>query len=199
MTDLPFWGQEVISILRLRYITGRLGTAQGGLSLHLSTLSPDFDALAIDAGFLQQSFEDQVNFTRKFCDIGEGFIIANSYGAYLFLQTLIDRPPLPAKVLLLSPVLGRAMDTERMLFSRPPREKTLRAAIEARRLGMPEQMQIVTGREDEVCDWKLAEKYAAGLNISSSILDGRGHMLDPVIVSRAVDNFLASRPQSGIA
>ena len=158
--------------------------------MHLSTLSPDFDALAIDAGFLQQSFEDQVNSTRKFCDIGEGFIIANSYGAYLLLQSLIDQPPLLAYVMLLSPVLGRTMDSERMLFSRPPREKTLRTAIESRRLGIPPHMEIVTGKDDEICDWQVAQKFSTDLNISIAVLDGEGHMISPDKVSQTVDSFL---------
>ena len=69
---------EAADFPKLRYITGRLGNAQGGLSAHLATLSPNFDALAIDADFLQQSFDDQVSSIWRFCDIGEGFIIANS-------------------------------------------------------------------------------------------------------------------------
>ena len=161
--------------------------------MHLSTLSPDFDALAIDAGFLQQSFEDQVNSTRKFCDIGEGFIIANSYGAYLLLQSLIDQPPLLANVMLLSPVLGRAMDSERMLFSRPPREKTLRTAIESGRLGIPPHMEIVTGKDDEVCDWQLAQRFAKAMKIAISILDEEGHMIATKKVSSAIDNFLQKK------
>jgi len=160
------------------------------LSVHLSTLSPDFDALAIDATFLQQYFDDQVNSVRKFCDIDEGFIIANSYGAYLLLQSLIDQPPLLANVMLLSPVLGRAMDSDRMLFSRPPREKTLRTAIESGRLGIPPHMEIVTGKDDEVCDWQLAQKFSTALNISIVVLDGEGHMISPEKVSQAVDSFL---------
>ena len=154
--------------------------------MHLSTLSPDFD-VAIDAGFLQQSFEDQ--------SIHPNFAMARaslcySYGAYLLLQSLIDQPPLLANVILLSPVLGRAMDSERMLFSRPPREKTLRTAIESGRLGIPPHMEIVTGKDDEVCDWQLAQKFSAAMNISIAVLDGEGHMISPEKVSQAVDSFL---------
>ena len=159
--------------------------------MHLSTLSSDFDALAIDAGFLQQSFEDQVNSTRKFCDIGEGFIIANSYGAYLLLQSLVDQPPLAANVMLLSPVLGRALDSERMLFSRPPREKTLRNAIETKRMGMPAYLEIVTGKEDEICDWRLASQVAGTLGVDISVLVDEGHMIAPEKVSLAIAQFLS--------
>ena len=175
---------------KLRYITGRGGTAQGGLSAYLATLSDDFSALAIDPHFLAQSFEEQVVATRHFCAIDNAHIIANSYGAYLLLQSLIDQPPIPAKVLLLSPVLGRAIDPDRMLLSRPPRERTLREAIEAQRLGLPLSLSIVTGREDEICDWKLATHFADALGINISVLDDEGHMISPTAVSAAVRDFI---------
>ena len=174
---------------KLRYVTGRGGTAQGGLSAYLATLSKDFNALAIDPDFLAQSFEEQVIATRKFCAIDGGHIIANSFGAYLLLQSLIDQPPIPAKVLLLSPVLGRAMDPERMLFSRPPREKTLHTAIEQGRLGLPSEIRIVTGREDEICNWELAKSISDKLGASISILNDEGHMICPEKVSAQISLF----------
>ena len=177
---------------KLRYITGRMGNAHGGLSVHLSTLSEDFDVLAIDAAFLRKRFEDQVQATREFCNIGEGFIIANSYGAYLLLQSLIDQAPLPVRVLLLSPVLRRAVDRERLLFSRPPGEKMLRMAIETNRLGMPQHLEIVTGKDDEGCNWQLATEVAAKLGIMISVLPGEGHTISHNAVSRAVASLLAN-------
>lgn len=174
---------------KLRYITGRGGTAQGGLSAYLGTLSEDFSALAIDPDFLAQSFEEQVAATRHFCAIDDGHIIANSYGAYLLLQSLIDHPPIPAKVLLLSPVLGRAMDSGRMLFSRPPREKTLHEAIEEGRLGLPAAISIITGREDDICNWRLAKSVSEKIGASIMILDGEGHMICPIKVSAQIALF----------
>lgn len=174
----------------VRYVTGRGGEVRAGLSLYLTTLSEDFSALAIDPDFLAQSFEEQVVATRHFCATDNARIIANSYGAYLLLQSLIDQPPLSAKVLLLSPVLGRAMDPDRMILSRPPRERTLREAIEEQRLGLPLSLSIVTGREDEICDWKLATHFADALGISISVLDDEGHMISPAAVSAAVREFI---------
>ena len=167
-----------------------MGSAQGGLSAYLATLSEDFSALALDPNFLAQNFEDQVASTRHFCATDNAHIIANSYGAYLLLQSLIDQPSLSAKVLLLSPVLGRAMDPDRMLLSRPPRERTLREAIEARRLGLPLSLTVVTGREDEICDWKLATHFADALGINITILDNEGHMISPAAVSAVVREFI---------
>ena len=169
-----------------------MGSAQGGLSAYLATLSDDYCALAIDQNFLAQSFEEQVAATRHFCPVDNAHIIANSYGAYLLLQSLIDQPPLSARVLLLSPVLGRAMDPDRMLLSRPPRERTLREAIGEGRLGLPSSLSIVTGKEDEICDWKLATRYAEALTASISVLAQEGHMIRPTTVSRVVSQFLAT-------
>ena len=140
----------------IRYLPGRGGSAQSGLSVYLSTLSSDFDALAIDPIFLQKDFEEQISAVRAFTALESGHLIANSYGAYLFLLSLIDQPRFAAKVLLLSPVLGRAMDPERMLLSRPPREKELHAAVREKRLGLPELLWIVTGENDEICDHAVA-------------------------------------------
>ena len=174
----------------IRYITGRGGSGIGGLSAYLATLTDDYDALPIDAGFLQQDIQQQVDAVRGFIDHPSGNAIANSYGAYLLLLSLIDQPPLPIRTLLLSPVLGRAISEERMLFSRPPREKMLHKAIAEQRLGMPDHMEIVSGAEDEICDPALATKIGEQLGTKVAILAGEEHMLRPHVVSRYLQHFL---------
>ena len=176
----------------IRYITGRGGSGIGGLSAYLATLTDDYDALPIDAGFLQQDIQQQVDAVRGFIDHSSGNVIANSYGAYLLLLSLIDQPPLPIRALLLSPVLGRAISEERMLFTRPPREKTLHKAIAEQRLGMPDHLEIVTGQEDEICDPTLALRIGGQLDIAVSILHGEGHMLSAGKVSNALSEFLGN-------
>ena len=140
--------------------------------------------------FLAQDIQAQVDTVRAFTQLEDANLIANSYGAYLLLLTLIDQPPLNIRVLLLSPVLGRAISEERMLFSRPPREKTLHQAIAEQRLGVPNHMEIVTGAEDEICDAALARRVGEQLGISLSILPNEGHMLEPSSVERALQRFL---------
>ena len=177
----------------LRYITGRGGSGKGGLSAYLATLSDDYDVLPIDPDFLAQDIQAQVDTVRAFTQLEDANLIANSYGAYLLLLTLIDQPPLNIRVLLLSPVLGRAISEERMLFSRPPREKTLHQAISEQRLGMPDHLEIVTGEEDEICDPALAKQIGKQLNIAVSILPNEGHMLLPSSVESALNRFLSVR------
>jgi predicted alpha/beta hydrolase family esterase len=174
----------------LRYITGRGGSGVGALSAYLKTLDDDYDVLPIDADFLQRDIQGQIDTVREFIRRDTANVVANSYGAYLLLLALIDQPPSNIRVLLLSPVLGRAISEERMLFSRPPREKTLHQAIIEQRLGMPDHLEIVTGQEDEICDPALARRIGEQLGISVSILASEGHMLEPSSVERALQRFL---------
>ena len=174
----------------LRYITGRGGNGVGGLNAHLKTLDDDYDVLPINAEFLQQDIQRQIDTVREFIQLDTANVVANSYGAYLLLLALIDQSPLNIRVLLLSPVLGRAISEERMLFSRPPREKTLHKAIAEQRLGMPDHLEIVTGQEDEICDPALALRIGIQLNIEVSILQGEGHMLHTTKVSEILGQFL---------
>ena len=177
----------------LRYITGRGGSGVGGLSAHLATFDDDYDVLPIDSDFLRQDIQRQIDTVRHFIDQERANVIANSYGAYLLLLTLIDQPPPSVRVLLLSPVLGRAISEERMLFSRPPREKTLHRAITEKRLGIPDYLEIVTGAEDEICDSALARQVGKQLGIAVSILPNEGHMLEAASVDHALHRFLPKR------
>lgn len=175
----------------IRYITGRGGSGIGGLSAYLATLDDDYDVLPIDTEFLQQDIQGQVDATRDFINLESGNVIANSYGAYLLLLSLIDQPPSKVRVLLLSPVLGRAISKERFLLSRPPREKSLHRAVAEQWLGMPHHLEIVTGAKDEICDPALARKIGAQLDINVSILEGEGHMLNATKVSEVLGQFLS--------
>ena len=176
--------------MKLKYITGRGGDALGGLSKYLAALSLEYRALALDQAFLAQTFPDQVLSVRAFCGDQNSSIIANSHGAYLLLQALIDQPSLDARMMLLSPVLGRANSKKRMLISRPPGEKALKLAILEGRLGLPNHLEILTGSDDDSCDAALAVETAAKLGAHVCVLQNEGHIITPSKVETAVNAFL---------
>lgn len=176
--------------MKIRYITGRGGDALGGLSAYLATLSENFDALAIDPSFLSADFPEQIEVVREFCAEEGVHIIANSYGAYLFLHSLIGRAPLHSRALLLSPVLGRVNSEKRMLISRPPGEKRFKRAVSDGSFGLPTDIRIVTGEDDEVCDSHQAAYISSQLNIELEVLIGEGHMISPKKVASALGDFL---------
>ena len=176
--------------MKLRYITGRGGSVTQGLSLYLSTLVDDYQALANDVELHRLSVDEQINIVTKFCKPAT-HLIANSYGAYLWLLSRIDAEPTDTRVLLLSPVMGRAIDPEKMLSSRPPRLRGLESAITEGRLEMPEQVRVVTGRDDDVCNYQTAISQCAKLGFAElSIAEDEGHNISHALISKTVAEFL---------
>jgi predicted alpha/beta hydrolase family esterase len=55
---------------------------------------------------------------------------------------------------------------------------------------MPSQLKIITGKDDESCDWKLATQFSAALGADITVLEGQGHTLDREKISQAVASFL---------
>ena len=116
--------------MRIRYITGRCGELEKGLSLHLSEQAVDYQGLAINSSFLAQSLAYQTDLVRQHAlSAEEGYLIATSYGAYLLMLSLIDAPIVPDRVLLISPVLGTAIVPTQMSSFRPPQANRLKVAI----------------------------------------------------------------------
>ena len=178
--------------MKLRYITGRGGSATQGLSLYLSTLAEDYQALANNSGLHRLSIDEQIAIVAAFCEPAT-HLIANSYGAYLWLLSLIDAAPSETRVLLLSPVMGRAVDPEKMLSSRPPRLKGLENGIDEERLALPEGVSVVTGKDDNVCNYQTAARQCAKLGIADlSVIEDEGHDMSHEVVSKTVDAFLGN-------
>ena len=176
--------------MKLRYITGRGGSATQGLSSYLSTLVDDYKGLANDSVLHRLSVDEQISVVAKFSEAAT-HLIANSYGAYLWLLSRIDAAPSDTRVLLLSPVLGRAVDPDKMLASRPPRLRGLERAISECRLVLPQHVRVVTGRDDDVCTYQTAIAQCAKLGIEDlSIIEGEGHNMSHDLVSKTISDFL---------
>lgn len=176
--------------MRLRYITGRGGSASEGLSRYLGTQVTDFAALPVDASLLRLSIDEQITLVNEFCSTATHLVV-NSYGAYLWLLSRIDATPTTTKVLMLSPVMGRAVDTEKMMASRPPRMKGFESAIAEGRVNLPDNVSVYTGKEDSVCDFKTAVKQCKQLGITDlHILEDETHNLSHGVVATLVGDFL---------
>lgn len=170
----------VTTPIRILYMTGRGGSLEKGLATYLKSITGDFDGIAVDVPFLRQSPKEQVDaIHRKLAEDPQRLVIANSYGAYLTLQALVDLPVPPAKLLLLAPVLGMASAKDRMYMSRPPFTKRLREAFVEGRVTKPNWMRILVGDQDPLYD---AEQFAeVGAYFGErvlGVLPGEGHSLD---------------------
>ena len=182
--------------MKLRYITGRGGSASEGLSKYLGTQVTDFAALPVDATLLKLSIDEQITLINEFCSTATHLVV-NSYGAYLWLLSRIDASPSSTNVLMLSPVMGRAVDTEKMMASRPPRMKGFESAIAEGRVSLPDNVSVYTGKDDPVCDFKTAVNQCERLGVTDlHIVGNETHNLSHDLVTAVVDEFLLwTRPK----
>ena len=172
--------QDNSCLKRVLYITGRGGDHKRGLGGYISTLVSEYSGVSISVPFLRQTVDEQITEIRKaITNHGDGTLIANSYGAYLSLLSLIDFEHELEQVVLLSPVLGKAMAKDRMYYSRPPATVRVSNAVKERRINLPERTAIFVGTEDELYDPLLLATYTEIIGESNvHVLAGQQHNLD---------------------
>jgi hypothetical protein len=171
------------------YLPGHGGLLSTGLGQALLDRGYDVTGRETVGYFKALGFQAQVSTVAS--DLREHFwredakVIANSFGAYLFLhaQSLWDEP-YPGKVILLSPILGEfANDDELrpMNFIPPYAEKLLELATSGN-FTVPSNCEIHVGSED----WQsYANAIAFGemVGIQIHVVEGAGHMLPKDYVS----------------
>lgn len=173
------------------YIPGRYGTVKTGLGQFLATLADEVFGVSLSAEFLAQAPLDQVTAVARTLDRAEAEsapVIAPSYGAYLTLQAMIGRGTLQARMLLLSPVLGRTVTSTRI--SIPPLAKRLEQALDAGGCAA-EWLEMHIGEEDEGFD---AERFASvSPRLKSNLAvtyPGEGHSMTKKRVAKLLSSFL---------
>lgn len=118
-------------------------------------------------------------------------LIGHSYGGYLLLQALSALKPFPGKILLFSPILGQAMDKERLYLSRPPRARRLLELAKANKYPIPQYLEIHTGADDDGCDPDLAREFGSLISSAKvNIVQAQGHKLSTSHVKSVICDFL---------
>lgn len=179
---------------KVLYISGRGGDHSKGLGGYLSTFVSDYSGISVDVSFLRQDIDDQIKAIRVSVNkCNGGTVIANSYGAYLTLLSLIDFEHELEQVLLLSPVLGKAVAKDRMYYSKPPATRKIAYAVAERRINLPEKSAIFIGDQDELYDPSLLATYAAMMGDHKVfVLPGEQHSLSKTAVQDILDSRLTN-------
>jgi hypothetical protein len=87
------------------------------------------------------------------------------------------------QVVLLSPVLGKAMAKDRMYYSRPPATVRVSNAVAERRINLPERSAIYIGDMDELYDPPLLATYSEMMGEHKVfVLKGEAHSLSKATV-----------------
>lgn len=119
-------------------------------------------------------------------------VIANSFGAYLFLhaQALLGEPYI-GKVLLLSPIVGEFSNEETLMNFVPPQAEKLFELANRGLFPSPLQCAIYTGSEDWQSHPSNVTAFGELVDIKVKVVEGAGHVLPKPYVSEILERFLA--------
>jgi alpha-beta hydrolase superfamily lysophospholipase len=173
------------------YITGRGGSLDRGLGAHLAETYGVVHGLSLSADWFKRPHNEQVALVRvqltDAADAGRP-VIANSYGSYLVMLALLDAPPLGTSVMLLSPVLGKAVIGG--TYHRPPGGKSFAAALEGH-IAKPSWLELYIGEADPHYAPATWGKLGTAIKPDrQEVLAGEGHSLSKDLVAGLVRNFM---------
>lgn len=204
----PRWSNSGASVLKastgpaptkktetVYYLPGHGGLISTGLGQALLERGYDVTGRETVGDFKSLGFQAQVQAVAS--DLRDYFwredarVIANSFGAYLFLhaQALLGEAYI-GKVILLSPIVGEFVSDDEvrpMNFIPPYAEKLLELA-KAGKFSVPVNCEIHTGSED----WQSyanSKVFGEMVGIKVHVVEGAGHMLSTEYVSHLLDQW----------
>jgi hypothetical protein len=178
----------------LYYLPGQGGRMDAGLGPVLSGRGFDLAGRETRGEFNDLIFSDQVATVAEDLETyfwHEGaLVLANSFGAYLFLHAQSRLRSFPGKVLLLSPIVGGFADDATGRCFSPPQPDLLKRASAEGRINMPSRCEIHVGEEDWQSHPPSVLAFAEPLNIPVVVWSNQGHNLEHQTVSGVLDGWL---------
>lgn len=179
----------------LYYLPGRGGEITTGLGQGMLDRGFSVTGRATRGAFLKLTFQQQLD---AICtDLQDDFwsadakLVAVSYGCYLFLHSQLCMPAFPGRVLLLSPVLGRAFASSVGVGFIPPRSDRLGQAALRREFPAFNKAEIHVGSEDWQSNPDAVSSFGEHASIPVTVVEGKGHMLGVDYVGPLLDRWLA--------
>ena len=175
------------------YLTGMGGRLDSGLGQGLLSRGLEVAGRELVGEFRKLDFQDQIDHIVE--DLQSNFwhedanVIANSFGAYLFLHAQAQLPPYIGKVILLSPIVGEFGNEETRMNFIPPRAEKLRQLAEAGSFPVPKQCQIHVGADDWQSNPINVTAFGSLLGIEVTVVPNAGHMLPKEYVGDLLDRW----------
>lgn len=181
---------------KIYYLPGYGGRLNKGLGQALQDRGYDITGRETVGEFREFGFAGQVQSIAS--DLRDYFwhedarVIANSFGAYLFLhaQALLGEPYI-GKVLLLSPIVGEFSNEETLMNFVPPQAEKLFELANSDMFPSPLQCAIHTGSEDWQSHPSNVTAFGELVDIKVKVVEGAGHILPKLYVSEILERFLA--------
>lgn len=176
------------------YLPGMGGSFNKGLGQGLKTRGLEITGRETIGEFRKLRFQDQLDvisedLVREFWT-KESRVIANSFGAYLFLHAQAQLDPFPGRVLILSPIVGEFGDEKTRLNFIPPRSGKIFELAQTSSYPTPANIKAHVGSEDWQSNPEAVSKLGQLLNFSVTVVPGGGHNLGVSYVSKVLDHWL---------
>ena len=176
------------------YLPGRGGRLETGLGQALTSRGLSVSGRESLGEFIHLSFQEQIELVAE--DLKSNFweeearVVANSYGAYLFLHAQSLLVPFPGKVLLLSPIIGEFTNEDVGTHYIPPRSRQLKTLVESGQYPIPKNCDIHVGELDWQSNPSNVVDLGNRLRMGVTVVPGAGHMLPKAYVSELLDRWL---------
>ena len=176
------------------YLPGNRGRIDTGLGEELLNRGFTLAGRETLGEFRKLGFSEQIRLVAQ--DLQTEFwsedahVVANSYGAYLFLHAQTLMPAFIGKILLLSPIVGETSDPETMRFFVPPRSGKLHQLAHPGKYPTPNDCQIHVGETDWQANPENVKAFAEPLGIEVTVILGAGHMLGKAYVRTVLNRWL---------
>jgi hypothetical protein len=176
------------------YLPGMGGRLNAGLGEELLRRGFALSGRETLGAFNKLRFGEKVDAVKQ--DLVERFwkpearVLANSFGGYLFLHAQLGLEPFPGHVLLLSPVIGSAAQSETGMRFYPPRADILGQVAEHRSFPKPREIQVHVGQEDWQAGPHSVVDFCNAVGIEFHLIPRRGHILGADYVGPLLDSWL---------
>jgi len=178
------------------YLPGHGGRLDTGLGRALLSRGFDVSGRQTIGDFKALPFSEQIATIAEDLTAShwhtDARVIANSYGAYLFLNAQTLLKPYIGKVLLLSPIIGEFSNEDTRMGFIPPYAGRLVQLAERATYPTPQQCEIHVGALDWQSNPANVARLADLLGLSANVVPGEGHVLDKAYVSKLLDRWLES-------
>ena len=176
------------------YLPGYGGLLATGLGAGLLARGLDVTGRQTVDEFKALPFQEQVDLVAQ--DLQAHFwhadarVVANSFGAYLFLHAQAQLPPFPGRVLLLSPIVGEFANEDSQMNFVPPRVEKLHALVQSGQYPKLARCELHVGAEDWQSNPANVAALGAHLGLAVTTVPQAGHMLGKSYVSALLDRWL---------
>ena len=176
------------------YLPGYGGRLNTGLGEELHSRGYDIAGRETVGEFKSLPFKEQVAaITQDLTSLywhEDARVVANSFGAYLFLHAQAQTAPYIGRVLLLSPIVGEFSNEETGMNFIPPRSGRLQELAQSGKYSVPKHCEIHVGEQDWQSIPKDVVALADLLGLKVTVVPGAGHMLGKGYVGAVLDRGL---------